>query len=257
MTRWDPDQYARYRAYRARPAEDLLAQIPNNLDAREIWDLGCGPGEQAVALKSRFPQARVHGLDSSADMLAKGRALDPSIDWVDGDVATWSPDAAPDLIFTNAAPHWLPDHATLFPQLMQTLNSGGMFACQMPVSYDAPQHLALRETAADGPWAQRLEAIDGVKRLGKPEDYYAWLAPLSSGVEVWTTTYLHVLGGDDPVFDWMLGSGSRPFIEALREPERTAFSDAYRARLSRAFPKLVSGATLLPFERLFLTARRA
>ena len=257
MTSWDPDQYARYRAYRERPANDLLAQIPDDLEAREIWDLGCGPGEQAVALQRRFPNARVHGLDSSASMLKKARALDGSIDWVEADVATWSPQTSPDLIFTNAALHWLPDHATLFPRLMRTLRPGGVFACQMPVSFDAPQHVTLRETAADGPWAERLSAIDGVKRLGRPQDYYGWLSPLSGGVEVWTTTYLHVLKGDAPVFEWMLGSGSRPFLEALREPERAAFSDAYRARLSRAFPKRPDGATLFPFERLFLTARRA
>ncbi|HEY3811873.1 MAG TPA: methyltransferase domain-containing protein [Caulobacteraceae bacterium] len=257
MTSWDPDQYARYRAYRARPANDLLAQIPHDLDAHEIWDLGCGLGEQAVDLKRRFPQARVHGLDSSASMLEKARALDASIDWVLADVTTWTPETPPDLIFSNAALHWLPDHAALFPRLMRTLRSGGVFACQMPLSYDAPQHVTLRETAANGPWSGRLEGIDGVKRLGRPEDYYAWLSPLSAGVDVWTTTYLHVLEGDDPVFEWMLGSGSRPFLEALTEPERTAFSDAYRAALSRAFPKHPDGATLLPFQRLFLTARRS
>jgi trans-aconitate 2-methyltransferase len=257
VTSWDPDQYARYRAYRARPANDLLAQIPHDLDVRDIWDLGCGPGEQAVELKRRFPQARVHGLDSSVSMLEKARALDASIDWLLADVATWAPAAPPDLIFTNAALHWLPDHAALFPRLMRTLRSGGVFACQMPLSYDAPQHVALRETAADGPWAERLQGIDGVKRLGRPEDYYAWLSPFSAGVDVWTTTYLHVLEGDDPVFEWMLGSGSRPFLEALTEPERTAFSDAYRAALSRVFPRRPDGTTLLPFERLFLTARRA
>ena len=257
MTSWDPDQYARYRAYRARPADDLLAQIPHDLDAREIWDLGCGLGEQAAALKHRFPNAKAHGLDSSASMLEKARSLDASIDWVQADIARWSPAVAPDLIFTNAALHWLPDHATLFPHLVQMLKPGGVFACQMPVSYDAPQHVTLRETAADGPWADKLANIDGVKRLGKPQDYYAWLAPVTAGVDIWTTTYLHVLSGEDPVYEWMLGSGSRPFLEALTEPERTAFSAAYRAGLSRAFPMRPDGATLLPFERLFLMARRA
>jgi trans-aconitate 2-methyltransferase len=256
VTSWDPDQYARYRAYRARPADDLLAQIPDDLEAREIWDLGCGPGEQAVALKHRFPDACVHGLDSSAAMLEKARSLDPSIDWVQADVASWSAPTPPDLIFSNAALHWLPDHAALFPRLMRTLRSGGVFACQMPVSYDAPQHVTLRETAANGPWADRLANLDGVKRLGKPEDYYAWLAPESGGVDIWTTTYLHVLEGDDPVYEWMLGSGARPFLEALTGPERSGFSDAYRAALSRAFPKRPDGTTLLPFERLFLAAVR-
>jgi trans-aconitate 2-methyltransferase len=257
MTGWDPDQYARYRAYRARPADDLMAQLPHDLPPGDIWDLGCGTGEQALQLQQRYG-VRTHGLDSSADMLEKARALPGDVDWVQADIAEWSPPEPAALIFTNAALHWLPDHAALFPRLVSQLVSHGVFACQMPVSYDAPQHVTLRETAADGPWAPALANIDGVKRLGTPADYYDWLSPLCRGVEVWTTTYLHVLEGDDPVYEWMLGSGLRPYLEALPiGPGRTAFSAAYRARLSRAFPKHPDGKTLYPFERLFVLAQRA
>lgn len=256
-TLWDPDQYERYKAYRDRPALDLMVQIPADLDPREIWDLGCGAGEHAALLKLRHPEARVTGLDSSAAMLAKARARPEAVEWVEGDAAAWTPDQPADLIFTNAALQWLGDHARLFPHLAAQLAPGGVLACQMPVSYVAPQHALMREAAADGPWAETLKGVEGVKPLARPGDYYDWLSPLCGEVDVWTTTYLHVLTGEDPVVEWMLGTGLRPYVEALSDPElRRSFLDAYRERVSRAFPRRSDGATLLPFERLFVVARR-
>lgn len=255
-TRWDPAQYDRYKAWRERPANDLIAQIPADLQPREVWDLGCGTGEQAALFKRRWPDATVHGLDTSPDMLAKGRARPEAVDWVEGDAATWTPERPADLIFTNAALQWLPDHAGLFPRLAGFLAPGGVLACQMPVSYVGEQHRLLRETAVDGPWAGRLAGVAGVRPLGEPADYYDWLAPVCAQVDVWTTTYLHALEGEDAVLEWMAGTGLRPYLQAFSsETERATFLDAYRARLSRAFPRRADGTTLFAFQRLFLVAR--
>ncbi|HYF23969.1 MAG TPA: methyltransferase domain-containing protein [Caulobacteraceae bacterium] len=256
-TRWDPAQYERYKSYRDRPALDLMVQIPADIDPAEVWDLGCGTGEHAALLKRRHPGANVHGLDSSPEMLAEARRRPDAVEWVEADVATWAPEARPDLIFTNAALQWVPDHAELFPRMVRFLKPGGVFACQTPISYTAEWHVLLRETAAEGPWARKLEKVRGVRPVADPADYYGWLRPLCESVDVWSTTYLHVLEGEDPVVDWMLGTGLRPFLQALSsDDERQAFLDAYRARVSGAFPRRPEGTTLLPFPRLFLLCRR-
>jgi trans-aconitate 2-methyltransferase len=257
-TRWDPDQYERYKAYRDRPALDLMVQIPEDLEPTQVWDLGCGTGEHAALLKRRHPEARVRGLDSSPEMLAKAAARPEAVEWVLGDAGAWTPEKPADLIFSNAALQWLGGHERLFPKLAGALAPGGVLAVQMPVSHRAPQHVLMREAAAEGPWAARLATVEGVRPLGAPEDYYHWLSPLCAEVEVWTTTYLHVLTGDDPVVDWMLGTGLRPYLEALSSPEeRASFLTAYRAKVAAAFPRRPDGSTLLPFERLFVAARRA
>jgi trans-aconitate 2-methyltransferase len=134
MSDWNPAIYERYKSQRERPALDLLLQIPMDLDPREIWDLGCGTGEYAALLAARHPQAQVHGLDSSESMLAAAGRRPARVDWRCGDIAVFSPEAAPDLIFTNAALQWVPDHASLFPALIQTLAPGGVLACQVPVN---------------------------------------------------------------------------------------------------------------------------
>lgn len=253
---WDPAVYERYKVYRDRPALDLLLQIPGHLEPGEIWDLGCGTGEHAALLAARHPQARVTGLDSSAEMLAKARARPGRVEWEQGDIAAFAPEVAPDLIFTNAALQWLPDHETLFPGLVSTLAPGGVFACQLPVASDQGWRVALRETIADGPWAGKLAKVQGVHPTPDMDDYYRWLAPLCASVDIWTTTYLHVLEGDDPVVEWVSGTALRPFAQALEGEERAAFLAAYTARVAARFPQQADGTTLMPFPRLFMIVRR-
>jgi trans-aconitate 2-methyltransferase len=254
---WDPAVYERYKVYRDRPALDLLLQIPRGIDPHEIWDLGCGTGEHAALLAARHATAVVHGLDSSVEMLAEAHRRRARVDWVQGDIASFQPSTPPDLIFTNAALQWLPDAEQLFPRLVTLLAPGGVFACQIPMSHREPWHEALRAAAHEGPWAAKLAHVQGVQASGAPGDYYRWLAPLCDSIDIWTTTYLHVLEGEDPVVDWMSGTGMRPYVQALTDPaERAAFIADYSRRVAELFPKQPDGATLFPFPRLFIVARR-
>jgi trans-aconitate 2-methyltransferase len=234
-----------------------MLQLPTDPPPREVWDLGCGTGEHAAVLAARHPGSVVHGLDASPEMLARARQRTASVDWQEGDIANWSPRNAPDLIFTNAVLQWLPNHARLIPELVGKLAHGGAFACQVPLSYGERWHMILREAAASGPWARKLEAVQGVNPTPPAEDYYRWLSPLCRDVDIWSTTYLHVLEGEDPVVDWMSGTALRPYAQALEGEEQAAFLEDYRQRISAAFPKEADGTTLFPFPRLFIVARRS
>ena len=255
---WNPDQYARFEAERDRAALDLMLRLPDDFDPREIWDLGCGPGHHAALLRRRHPAAVVHGLDSSAAMLERARALDAAIDWVRGDIAAWTPDRPVDLIFANASLHWLADHETLFPRLVQALAPGGVLAVQMPLGHATRHHALLRETAGRGPWAQALSGVERTPPLLDPARYYDLSAEACEIVDVWSTTYLHALTGEDAVLEWMRGTALRPYLTALAEDPAlsAAFEDALGDALSQAFPMRSDGVTLLPFPRLFLVARR-
>ena len=257
MAGWDPAAYERYKTYRDRPALDLMVQIPADLAPREVWDLGCGAGEHAAVLAARHPYATVHGLDSSLEMLAEARSRSAVVDWVQGDIAGFHPEVPPDLIFSNAALHWLPGLKALVPRLVATLAPGGVFACQVPLSHSAPWYDALRETLADPRWAARLSDVEGTQPIPPAEAWHDWLAPTASSLDIWTTTYLHALTGDDPIVDWMSGTGLRPYLSALAdEAERQVFAADYGRRLAPLFPRRPDGTTLLPFPRLFVIVRR-
>lgn len=255
MPSWDPEVYERYKAYRDRPALDLLLRLPAGLAPREIWDLGCGTGEHAALLARRHPGARVHGLDSSSAMLDEARARDAAIDWRLGDIAAF--DLRPvDLIFTNAALQWLPDHAALFPRLAGLLAPAGVFACQIPIAYESRHHAVLREVAEAGPWAPLTREARVIQPTPSMADYHRWLSGPCDDIDIWSATYLHALTGPDPVIDWMGGTALRPYLDVLTDQAlRQAFLDELKARMTAAFPPGPDGTTLFPFARLFMVAR--
>jgi trans-aconitate 2-methyltransferase len=252
---WNPAQYHRFADARLRPAIDLLARITLTQPAT-IYDLGCGSGRTTGLLARRWPQARIVGVDSSAKMLASAIREFPQIEFVQADLAQWSPPAPADLLFSNAALHWLDDHPTLFSRLIAQVAPGGQFAVQMPHNHDQPSHLAIVTAVEAGPWRQRLRPLLRPSPVSPADQYHAMLAPLASRLDIWETTYLQILEGANPVAEWTKGTALSPFLEVLEASERAAFEAAYRALTAAAYPADARGKTLFPFRRLFLVAER-
>src|SRR6266508_921542 len=133
---WNPDQYLKFAQPRLRPALDLLARIGADAPAR-VDDLGCGAGNVTRLLLERWPQASITGVDESAEMLSLAAKSVPGVTWTRQNLAAWAPTQSPDVIYSNAALHWLDDHAHLFPRLVSVLAPGGTLAVQMPRNFSA------------------------------------------------------------------------------------------------------------------------
>jgi trans-aconitate 2-methyltransferase len=251
---WDPEVYLTFAAERTRPAAELLARVPLKAPARAI-DLGCGPGNSTALLAARWPQAEIEGLESSPEMLTKARASGVLAKWIAGEVETWQPETAYDVVYSNATLHWIANHRALLPRLMGFVADGGALAFQVPRNFHFPSHVLMREVAESGRWAQKLSGARKINVL-KPEAYFDILAPLSKSLDLWETSYLHVLDGEDPVLEWVSGTGLRPFLAPLGADERAAFLSDYRARLREAYPRRSDGKTLFPFKRLFAVAMK-
>jgi len=252
---WSPQQYLTFADERTRPARDLLARVPLAAPGR-VYDLGCGPGNSTALLVEAFPYAEVIGIDNSPAMLDTARQSLPGIAFIPGDLSTWQPEARADLLFSNAAFHWVPDHLAAMARLIRSLPAGGVLAVQMPDNLDEPSHRLMAETAAAGPWAAKLAGAAAAREaLPSAETYYRRLKPLCAGLDIWRTTYHHPLKGAAGIVSWVMSTGLRPYLEPLDEDERRTYLDAYRLRLADAYPEMGEGVVLLRFPRLFIVAR--
>ena len=253
---WDPAQYLKFAGHRLRPALDLLNRIDLAAPAH-VYDLGAGAGNVTRLLRARWPEARITGVDDSAEMLAKAAAESPDITWQQADLATWRPARPADLIYSNAALHWLPDHAKLFPKLLDGLAPGGVLAVQIPRNFSAPSHTSISEAALGGPWRAKLEPLLRPAPVAEPDFYYGLLAPKAKSIDMWETEYVQALEGKDPIKEWVKGTWLRPLLDALAGQERDEFEAAYARLVARAYPPRADGRTLFPFRRLFMIAERA
>lgn len=252
---WDPQQYLRHEDHRTRPFRDLVAHLPGT--PARIADLGCGAGNVTTLLSERWPKARITGYDNSPQMLERARRYTgPRLDFAYADAATWTPTETYDLIVSNALLQWVPGHADRFPDWLDALTPGGTFAFQVPGNFTAPSHTILAELRASRRWKSRLTGVEDRKAaVLEPTGYLTRLAGLGCETDVWETTYLHVLTGEDPVLDWVKGTALRPVLTALAgDDEATAaFLDEYRDLLRAAYPPGPHG-TVFPFRRIFAVA---
>jgi len=254
---WSPEQYEKFPEPRLRPARELLAHVEGSPET--VYDLGCGAGQVTRLLAARWPEARIVGVDSSAAMLEKAASSPSSIEWVPASIESFTP-AGADLVYSNAALHWVRDHDLLFPRLLRALRPGGTLAVQMPRSFDLPSHLLLREVLGsrgldEAVAAGQLRAEVFRRPVESPETYRKILRAAGAAGEVWETEYRHELRGEDAVLDWMKGAGLRPVLEGLADRPRRRFLEEYRRRLRRAYPLRADGTVTYPFRRLFLVAR--
>ena len=257
--KWDPIQYGRYAEERARPFLDLVARVAAAAPRRVI-DLGCGPGTLTALLGERWPGARVEGIDASPEMIAEALPLaNPALTFRVGDIADWAMPADADVIVSNAALQWVPGHREVLRRCARQLPAGGWLAFQLPGNFGSPSHQLMRELAASPRWARHL---DGVLRhhdsVGEPAEYAALLLEAGLRADVWESTYLHVLGGTDPVLEWVRGTGLRPVLAALDSSSQDPadFEAEYAAALRAAYPATARG-TLFGFRRVFAVGHRA
>ncbi len=253
---WNPSLYMKFMEERTRAARDLLARVPIQ-SAGIIHDLGCGPGNSLELMARRFPGAELIGVDTSDAMLAHARLRAPGARLLRQDIELWLPEAAPDLIFSNSALHFVPNHHELIPRLAGSLAPGGVFAAQMPSAANESSHALMRMVAAEGPWSSRLLPIAKTQPLlATIDDYYEWLQPAASSIELWMTTYIYMFDHVADVADFFASSALQPFLARLSDDERGAFLDRYREGLKDAYPPRSDGKVLVPYPRLFLVAVR-
>ncbi|HHQ4051090.1 trans-aconitate 2-methyltransferase [Citrobacter sp. S-77] len=250
MADWNPSLYLQYASERTRPAAELLSRVALE-NARTVVDLGCGPGNSTTLLHQRWPSARIIGVDSSPNMLNEARKALPNCHFVEANISKFRPEQSFDLLYANASLQWVPDHYELFPQLVSLLNYNGVLAVQMPDNWQEPTHVLMREVAYEQGYPDR-----GRTPLPGVHAYYDILTEAGCDVDIWRTTYYHIMESHQSIIDWVSSTGLRPWLQELSESEQRNYLARYHELLQEQYPLQENGNILLAFPRLFIVARR-
>jgi trans-aconitate 2-methyltransferase len=247
---WDPTQYRRFEAERDQPFHDLLALVELVPDGRVV-DLGCGDGRlTALAHRSLGAESTV-GIDSSQARLADAPAGD-GLSFELDDIGVWSAPAFYDVVLSNAALHWVPDHRAVLSRWRDALRPGGQLAVQVPANFDHPSHSAVAEVADE--LGLVIEPDPVAVNVLRPEEYAVVLDDLGAVEQhVRLQVYVHHLPSSADVVEWVKGT-TLPRVKRATDAEGyERFLDAYRARLLEVIGD--RAPYLYPFKRILFRAR--
>jgi trans-aconitate 2-methyltransferase len=251
---WDPGQYERFAAERAAPFHDLLSLV-RPVPGGRVVDLGCGSGELTAQLHRRLEAGETLGLDSSPAMLERAAGLaGGGLRFQRANIADFT-EGGWDVVFSNAALHWLPDQEELLGRLVAGLREGGQLAVQMPANHDHPSHVVAAEVAGDEPFRTALDGYRRESPVQAPEWYADLLDRLGlASQHVRLQVYLHHLAARDEVVEWVRGTLLTDYQTRMPDDLFEQFLAAYRARL---LPRLEDTRPYrYPFKRLLFWGRR-
>ncbi|DAZ96358.1 TPA: hypothetical protein N0F65_008008 [Lagenidium giganteum] len=276
---WHPHKYLTFESHRLRPALELLGRIPAPASVKSpnddvhVVDLGAGTCNMGPAFLQRWPNARVTFVDSSDSMLARGKeehSANPELDasrfsYVQDSFETFTPTAPVDVIYSNAALHWVSAerHAKLLPRLLSFLKPGGVLAFQIPDSRLQPSHQLMVEAGKRLNLQDRLANVRWVTCERDPSYYYQIChdlePPQVSNLDMWSTAYAQILSGENPVADFTSSTGLGPYLEELggrESPAAQQFEAKYRELILEAYPKEKDGRTIFNMKRFFFVATK-
>ena len=252
-TNWNPAQYNKFKAQRAKPFYDLLALIQIAQFNAGI-DLGCGTGELTRVLFDRLKPTQFTGIDSSAEMLAKSLQYKTSgLAFERQDIASIQLSRPLDLLFSNAALHWVPHHEMLFPKLLQYVAPDGQVAIQMPFNFDHASHRLAHQVAARL-FPALFSAEHPVSATLLPDRYAEIMYENGFEDQVCRVeVYGHPMPSGSEVVEWTRGSLLTKYQEKLTPQQFEVFLNQYRAALLQVIGE---GPYFYTFKRILLWGRK-
>jgi trans-aconitate 2-methyltransferase len=251
MSDWDPESYLRFANERTQPSIDLVSRI--RLDSpNEIVDIGCGPGNSTQALRRRWPASDILGLDYSEAMIAKARLDYPDGRWMIADAAKFDSKEKYDLVFSNATLQWIRRHEELLPRLAGGVRRGGALAAQIPMFKEMQINAAIETVAGRSEWRPYAARCAESFTYRDAGFYYGILSGLMGKVDMWITSYIHVLDSHEALIDFCRSTALKPYFECLPSDEaRERFEDELLAEIRKRYSLQGDGKLLFPFDRLF------
>jgi trans-aconitate 2-methyltransferase len=251
---WNPQHYLKFKNERTQPSVDLVSRI-DSVSPSTIIDIGCGPGNSTQILIERWPKAEVIGIDSSPSMIEKARAAYPHQTWRLGDASKFNEENAYDIVFSNATIQWIPDHETLIANFYHLAKKGGAIALQVPRFNQMPIRSAIAAISENEPWKKYTKEVDALFTYHDPSFYYEQFSRHTARIDLWETTYFHILESQQSIIDFCRSAGMKPFLDSLpTDSDRAQFEHEVLDEVKKRYPLQPDGKVLFPFIRLFVIA---
>jgi trans-aconitate methyltransferase len=233
---WNAADYAANSAVQLAWARELIGRLGLR-GGEHILDVGCGDGKVTAELAQAVPRGSVTGLDASAAMIAYAREKFPTLEFHQMDARRIQLPRPFDLVFSNAALHWVDDHAAFLRGAADVLRPGGRLVVSCGGRGNGQQVVvALHAVMRRKPWRNHFRDMPKPYFFYAPADYQGWLQ--RAGFHPQRV----VLAPKDAVYDGVAGLSAwlrtawLPYTQRVPEAERGDFIAAVAERYCATHP---------------------
>lgn len=216
------------------PAIDLISSIEKE-DVNSILVIG-GVEQDINLLKTRWPEATVVFVATQEikELASLGQF---------------------DLVFSNGAIQYLPNHTQLITNLFELISKQGVLAIQVPNALNMPIQVMMENIAQDKKWRELLKNI--YINYFVPKYYYEVLSPLTNSIMLWETNYQLIFFHYQEIITLYAETEMKEYLNRFTdEHKRTKFSELLLDMLPSEYKKQTNGAILFPYRRTFFIATK-
>jgi trans-aconitate 2-methyltransferase len=254
---FDGEKYARASTHQKEWGMQTIAGL--TLSGRErILDLGCGDGALTLQLATRVPEGYAIGIDSSPSMIASASQHSrPNLRFERMHMEQINFEKEFDLIFSNAALHWVKDHGTLLPRVLRALKDNGFCRFSFPGEGNCPTFNAtVQDIMAQPAYMNYFRKFVWPWYMPTIEEYRPLLLRLPfSDVQVWGEVADRFFTDAEAMIRWIDQPCLVPFLPAVPEPERERFRASVIQRMLNATVQ-EDGRHFEKFQRIHVLARK-
>ncbi len=181
MYKWNPEDYEKNSQAQTRWADELLQTLSLKGDER-VLDIGCGNGRVTAEISKKLPYGSITGIDSSEDMIAyaeKKYPLNqyPNLSFKKMKMEDMNFCRAFDVVFSNAALHWVIDHENVLKRIKNSLKAGGRVVLQMGGKGNASEVLAIVNLMIrEKKWKNYFQGFLFPYGFYEAEEYRKWVS---------------------------------------------------------------------------------
>lgn len=256
--KWNPHDYAKNSDAQLKWARELRSRLSLN-GSESILDVGCGDGKITADFAEALPHGQAIGIDSSPEMIAYAQETYaiPNLSFACVDARSLSFSNQFDVIFSNAALHWVDDHPAFLDGATRALKPNGRLFISCGGSGGAINVLdTFAEIVAQDPWRKYFPTFRNPYYFHSPTEYRPWLKAAGLNIdrlELVPKDMTHL--GESGLASWFRTTWL-PFTQAVPESERVRFISAVTQTYLTKFPLDSNGFAHVQMVRLEVEAHR-